>query len=225
MSVLIASSSRAELLDVLGREVGVLLDVGDCHVSLLDLDGAVAGCRGDAGLNSVALAVLGSRTGNRGRARIPVAARRFGRCPSGSRTASGCRPSRRPPAARWRRPTSIGLVRDGEGDGAALAALVGAGDDEALHVQVVLGHARVGPDLLDRVEHRGRPARPGRSLLPVRDDAVEFGSKSRWPIVVGQLQVQPVAGLVRRASSLQLVVKDHVLRRRAPSGCARRRTS
>ena len=52
----------AEVLDVLGRQVGVFLDVSDSHVGLLsDLDGAVAGCGGDAGLNAVALAVLGAR--------------------------------------------------------------------------------------------------------------------------------------------------------------------
>ena len=47
-----------EFLDVLGGEVCVLLDVGDSHVVLLDFECAVAGCRGDAGVDSVALAVL-----------------------------------------------------------------------------------------------------------------------------------------------------------------------
>ena len=52
-------------------------------------------------------------------------------------------------------------------------------------------HARTGPDPLDRVEHGRRPARPGRALLPVRNDVVER-AKSRCPIVVRELKVQPV---------------------------------
>ena len=80
-----------------------------------------------------------------------------------------------------------GLVGQREGDGAALAALVRSRDDEALHVEVVLWHPGVFPHRLDGVEHRRRTARPGRAVLPVRDEAVEFGREVEVAHVVGQL--------------------------------------
>src|SRR5271166_4316669 len=50
----------AQFLDVRLGEVYILADVGDGHAALLNVDGAVAGCCGDAGLDSIAGAVLSS---------------------------------------------------------------------------------------------------------------------------------------------------------------------
>ena len=65
------------------------------------------------------------------------------------------------------------LVRDGEGDGAALSAFVGAVDGEPLDVQM-LTPTGVVPDCLDVVQHRRGPAGPGRPLFPVRDHVAQI---------------------------------------------------
>ena len=73
--------------------------------------------------------------------------------------------------------------------------------------------ARAVPDLLDRVEHRGRARTPrsGRS----RQSGTRSSRLGEVELAVrlGQLQVQSVAGLARLQLA-QLVVEDHVVRRR-----------
>ena len=153
------------------------------------------------------------RSGSRGRGRIPAAGRRSGRCPSGSRTASGCRPSRRPPAARWRRrPRSV----------LSEIAKVTVPPSPPLSVRAmtnrsmcrVVRQSRVVPDLLDRVEHRRRDRTPRSGAPSSPDTRSSSVAKSSCPVVVGELQVQPVAGLRCLVEVAQLVVEDHVLRRR-----------
>ena len=153
------------------------------------------------------------RSGSRGRGPIPKAARRFGRCPCGSRTASGSPPSRRPPAARWRRRLRSVLSE---------IAKVTVPPSPPLSVRAMTkrsmcrcssGTPASVQTCLDRVEHGGRTARPGGPVLPVRDDVVER-REVEVAHVVGQLQVQPVVRADLRARSRSSSWKITSLRRR-----------
>jgi hypothetical protein len=85
------------------------------------------------------------------------------------------------------------LVRDLEGDRAALAPFVSARDGEPFRVQLV-PHTRCRPSVFDRVEHGGRTARPRGAVFPVRDEDVERAEVDLAHVRC-QLQVQPVVGL------------------------------
>jgi hypothetical protein len=74
------------------------------------------------------------------------------------------------PASKSEVAPSDSLVGNRKGDRATLAALVGTGDGEPLHVQVV-SQPGVVPHLLDGVQHHGRTACPRRPILPVKHKA------------------------------------------------------
>src|ERR1700712_4642825 len=166
MSARIASSSRPSASTSSGvRWVYSLMSLVAMS-DLLDVECAVAGSGGNSGLNSVALAVFVSVADVANVSRFerehaaladphPAPERHLdAHLLTGFQQRGGAVDLDR-------------LVGAREGDGAALAALVGSRDDEALHVEVVLLHACVGPHLLEGVQHRGRTTRPGGSVLPV----------------------------------------------------------
>ena len=196
----------------------------DGHVVLLDLECAVAGCGGDAGLEF----------GRPRRVRCPDRKSRTWPDSSG-RTQVWQMPIRQPngiwmptfsPASRSEvaPSTSIGLVGDRERDGAALAALVGAGDDEPLHVQVVLGTSGVGPT----PSRPCRASRAGRTPRWAGPSSPATMSSSSLEVEVARL-ARSAAGAAgsRSAPRPGLAVRRGRSRPppTAPSGCGRCRGS
>src|SRR6478735_135808 len=143
MSVLMESNSRASSSTSSGVRWAYLLMSVMAMQSLLNVDRAVAGRRRDTGLDSVAGAVFGTGpevadvTGfqwqHAGLADAHAAAERH----LDTHLLAGLQQRRG--AVRLGR-----LVRECKRDRTALAALVGARDDEALHVELLVGHIRVG---------------------------------------------------------------------------------
>ncbi len=100
------------------------------------------------------------------------------------------------------------LVGDREPNGAALPAVIGAGDGEPFDVQPV-SQAAVLVVRLHRVEQRHRPAGPAFPLTPIRRPLVHPGYVE-FAHLPGQLEIELVLlGFV--GELLHLVEEDHVL--------------
>ena len=187
-----ASSSRPRVPRRPRGEVCVSFDVGDGHVRLLDLERAVAGRGGHAGVDSVPLSVFVAG------AEVPNVIR----LPAG-RTHVWQMPIRQPngiwiptfsPASRIVVAPSISMVLSD-------FANVTVPPSPPLSVRAMANRSmcsgrrepRGVPRLSRRVQHRRGSARPCRPVPPVGDEFVEV-LEVDLAVHAGELHLQPVPG-------------------------------